>query len=283
MISFLRLQWFPWFVYFVILVRSIIQFISSNSSSAKSDDILLYGTIFVVLWVERYSIYATLKESDDGYTLESFILLLIGVLIYMVGRLYPVFDLEIWSYFIFAASIVLSNAPKKYLRSGLFILSSGTVLAILGRIAPELLSSRLAINIASATAYFLSATVLPVVSNGVYLYFGPYTAEVTHACSGMNSIFSLFALSLLYLKEGVERTTWHVLSLIVVVIPVAILTNIIRVIMLVIVTWFFGERFSSGPFHEVIGVMVFIISLGILISIDKLFFIISVRYQEKKI
>lgn len=260
--------WFTWAAFAFVVVKSIIDFVVSNPAFGNGDEVLLYGAFLVVLWIERPTLLATINSSGDGHPLLGLAVVVVGLLVYTVGRLYPLFDLEIWSFFIMASAIVLAFAAKEHLRSAIFIGAAGTVLAILGHLGPELLSSQLAMKIASSSAAILSVTTIPVISNGVYLYFGPYSAEVTHACSGMNSIFSLFALSLLYLREGINRKYWHVAILVLLVIPIAIVTNMVRVILLVLATWYIGDRFASGVFHDFAGIIVFFIALGLLFVID---------------
>lgn len=272
----------PWIVYVIIIVKAIADYIINNPSFAQNDEILLYFIVLIILWVERRGILATLQTEATGMPFYGLIVCTIGLFVYVVGRLYPLLVLELWGFFFITSGLITAFAPKENLKSAVSIALSGTVLVILGKIAPELLSSKLAISIAGFTAKILNQAVLPVVSSGVYLYFGPYTAEVTHACSGMNSIFSLFALSLLYLKEGVSRKYWHLAILVILVIPVAVITNAIRVILLVLTTWNLGESFSSGPFHETLGIIVFVLALGILISFDKALFIIDKNIQKSR-
>ena len=128
----------------------------------------------------------------------------------------------------------------------------------------------------------LSATIFPVVANGVTLYFGQYSATVTKDCSGMNSIFSLTALSILYLREGVNRKPWHIAVMVVSIIPVAVLTNFMRVMLVVLATWYVGDWFAQSIFHETIGVVAFILALLLLTLIDRgLLFASSLVKPEK--
>jgi exosortase len=242
----------------------------------RNDEPLLFITIAAVLWIERTSIIASIQ--NDGNTKNQWyglLLLCFGLLIFVMGSLFPVMVLEVWGLFIMASSLVLTFAPREYFRSAAFIGISGTVLVILGKIAPEALSSRLAVTVASLTAKIINATLFPIVANGVVLFFGPYSAEVAHACSGMNSIFSLLALSLIYLREGVQRKLWHIVLLILLVIPIAVVTNMLRVIILVLVTQYFGERYAQGIIHDFAGIIVFVFALLFLAFIDYLFSSIS--------
>lgn len=273
--------WLPWGIYFILLINSVVGYYLSHASNSNNDDPLLFGTVAAVLWVERSSLIASVNNDKKSFVIYGSFLIILGLFIYVIGSLSPVIALEVWAYFILASGMVLAMNAKEKWRSAAFIGISGTVLVFMGRIAPEMLSSTLAVNIASASATILNYVGFYVVANGVKLYFGPYTAEVTHACSGMNSIFSLLALCLLYLREGVERKIWHILILLLLAIPIAIFTNMLRVIMLVLTTSFLGNSFSQGLFHDFAGIIVFIIALTLMFLIDQM--LININNSSVKI
>ena len=262
---------FPWFVYVYMYTASFYQYISKKGF-ADTDEPLLFATAFIVLWIERQSIIASFRGVTLGSPLYGFFLLCFGLIVYIAGQLYPVIYLEIWGLFIIGSGLVMSLAPKEYVKSAVFIGVAGTVLVVMGRIAPYMLSSELAKGLASVSSHMLSATLFPVTYNGVTLYFGPYSAEVAHACSGMNSIFSLLALSVIYLREGISRKLWHIVILVALVIPTAVVTNLLRVIILVIITWYFGNRYAQGIYHDLAGIIVFVIALVFLAAIDKVMY-----------
>jgi len=267
-----QVTWVPWLLYAFMFMQSVAAYTLFNPYFGHNDEPLLYGTVAAVLWIERHSIMASIRGCGLGRPWPGFAVFCFGLSSFVLGRLFPVMTLEVWGLFLMASGLVLALAPREYLRSAAFIGFAGVVLVVLGRLAPEALSSSLAVTIASATATLLNAAVMPIAANGVVLYFGPYSAEVAHACSGMNSIFALVALSLLYLREGVQRKVWHIAILVALVIPVAVLTNTIRVIMLVLATWYIGERFAHGLFHDLAGIIVFVLALAILALIDLFLF-----------
>jgi exosortase len=263
---------FPWMLYIAMFVHTIYVYMVQHPSFVHSDESLLFVIVLIVFWIERRSIIATINENNYGYVTYGIIIFIIGLFIGFVGQSYPILYFELWGLIIMATGMVMTLSKKEYIKSALFIGISGTALIILGKVAPEILSSELAVGIAAITAKVLSVTVLPVVSNGVKLYFGPYTAEVTHACSGMNSIFSLLALSVLYLLKGITRKLWHICVLLILVIPVAIVTNIMRVVILVLITFYAGNIYAQGIYHDIAGVFVFIIALFIMVLIDQVLF-----------
>ncbi len=273
-------SWFPWLLFLLMVLHSAARYTLFNPSFGNSDEPLLYVILVVVLWIERSSIAASLTGKEMGSLLSGLAFLGLDWILYTAGRLYPVMILEIWGLFVLAAGLVAALAPPQYRRSAFFIALSGTVIVVIGWIAPELLSSELALNIAAVSAKMISATLFPVVSNGVTLYFGPYSAEVTKACSGMNSIFSLTALSVLYLRESAQRKPWHILLLAACVLPVAIITNLFRVISLVLATQYIGDSFAQGGFHGMTGIFVFLVALVILALIDRLLFVAGKGYKQ---
>ncbi len=265
-------SWLPWLLFALITVHAAARYTIFNPSFGNNDDSLLFVIIALVLWIERSSIISSLRGEGTGDLLTGSVFLFAGWLLYITGRLYPVMIVEIWSLFFMAAGLIAALSPRQYRKSAFFMVLAGTVIVFIGWIAPDLFSSQLALAIAATSAKIISATLFPVISDGVILYFGPYSAEVTKACSGMNSIFSLTALSVLYLRQGVKRKPWHITVLVACVLPVAVITNLFRVILLVLATQYVGDGFAQGLFHNTTGILAFVVALATLALIDNLLF-----------
>jgi len=262
-------SWFPWVLFSLLFFYSVARYLLLYPPfPGKSDQALLYAGIAFALWSERKAVAASLLGKETGSLLFGSALLCTGCMLYGIGRLYQSATVDVWSLFLMAAGLVAALAPRDRLRSSHFIAFAGTVVVLIGWAAPNILSSELAVAIASVSAMVLSATILPVVANGVILSFGPYNAEITEACSGMNSIFSLTALFVIYLRAGSQRTPWHIALLVASIIPVAVLTNLGRVISLVLATWYVGDGFAQGLFHEIAGIISFVVALLLLSLID---------------
>ena len=263
-----QVSWFPWLVFVAVVVNSIVKY--SLLLSLENDLLLLFPILLAVLWMERRSIIVSLHTTVLGHPVFGFVLFIIGYCFFLAGGVSPSLVAEVLGLFFIASGLVASFASSTYLRSALFITFAGIVIVILGSIGPKLLSSELAVFLAALSAKVLTATILPVVANGVTLYFGQYSAMVTKDCSGMNSIFSLTALSILYLRDGGTRKPWHIALMVASIIPVAVITNFMRVMLIVLATWYVGDSFAQSIFHETVGVVVFVLSLLILTLIDRL-------------
>ena len=121
-----------------------------------------------------------------------------------------------------------------------------------------------------AVAAALGGVGYPVARVGVTIYVAQYQLLVEDACSGMNSLIGLVAISLFYIYL-LRNASWkYSLFLICLVIPIAILANIIRIVILVLLTYFFGNAVAQGFLHETAGMVLFGTSLLLVFVIDNL-------------
>ena len=106
--------------------------------------------------------------------------------------------------------------------------------------------------------------------SGVVLTIGHYQLLVADACSGLNSMVSLTALGLFYLYLGARRRVLHTVTLLVSILPVAFGANIVRVLLLALVTYHFGDEAGQGFLHGFAGVVLFLAALLGLVLLDGL-------------
>lgn len=116
----------------------------------------------------------------------------------------------------------------------------------------------------------LHAVGYPVASSGVTIQIGQYQLLVAAACAGLNSIVTLGALCLfyVYLRHRSNFTAFVVISL--AAIPVAIVSNFVRVLVLVLITYHFGDAAAQGFIHDFAGLLMFAVALLTVFGIDQL-------------
>ena len=100
------------------------------------------------------------------------------------------------------------------------------------------------------------------------LQVGQYQLLVADACSGLSSIFSLTALGLFYLYLIKPRHAWRRWALLASVLPIAIVANAVRVMVLMLITYFMGDEAGQGFLHGFAGIMLLIIGLLFLFVLD---------------
>jgi exosortase len=106
---------------------------------------------------------------------------------------------------------------------------------------------------------------IPVVREGNIIMFPQTVLEVADACSGLRSLMSLItlavALAFLTQTSPLKRSI-----LIVSAIPVAIITNMFRVITTGVLASNFGAAAAEGFFHEFAGMAVFLLAMALLFA-----------------
>ncbi|HEX5377916.1 MAG TPA: exosortase V [Phenylobacterium sp.] len=112
---------------------------------------------------------------------------------------------------------------------------------------------------------------IPIIHQGVTLIVAQYQLLVEDACSGMNSLTGLVAISLFYIYL-LRNASWrYSLLLVCLVIPIAVVANIIRIVILVLLTYFFGNAVAQGFLHETAGMVLFATSLLLVFLLDNIF------------
>jgi exosortase B len=110
----------------------------------------------------------------------------------------------------------------------------------------------------------------PVSRTGVTITVGQYQLLVADACSGMHSLYSLTALGTLYMYI-VRRTSWlHNTVMVLLILPTAFFANIVRVMILVFITYYIGEDAGRGFLHGFAGMALMVVSLSVLFAADSL-------------
>jgi exosortase len=109
---------------------------------------------------------------------------------------------------------------------------------------------------------------LPVVREGVTIYVAQYQLLVEDACSGMNSIVGLIAVGLLYIYLMRGASVAYSLLLVALVVPIAILTNVLRIMTLILLTYFAGNDVAQGFLHFTTGMVLFGVALILVFALD---------------
>jgi exosortase B len=125
-------------------------------------------------------------------------------------------------------------------------------------------------QVSSVVENALYALGYPIGRRGVTIQIGAYQLLMADACSGLNSIFSLSALGVLYLYLMRYRSRLHVALMLISIIPIAIAANVIRVATLVLVTYYFGDEVGQGLAHGAAGMLLFVVALVLLFALDSL-------------
>lgn len=108
----------------------------------------------------------------------------------------------------------------------------------------------------------------PIGGAGVTIQVGQFELLVAAACSGLNSIVALTAISLFYVYIRHQADLRYGLLLTVLILPIAIFANLIRVLILILLTYHAGEAVAQGFVHNFAGLTMFGIALITIFALD---------------
>jgi exosortase len=228
-----------------------------------------------LIWRKRSVLKKVSAEQGEGNipAVISFVILLAGIFIFVFGWRGNYDMLQIFSLvpvlfgltgYLYGGSVLkVLSFPYLYL---LFLVPPPA--AILDSITLPMRH-----GVSSAAESILGLFNYPVTREGLLLSIGYRDIYMAPACSGFRSLVTMLSLSLVYIyltKGGLLKKT--VLTLFTV--PLALSGNLIRVITLCLITFYFGEEAGQGFFHNFSGIVIFMITIlgliGVEIVIDRL-------------
>jgi exosortase B len=110
----------------------------------------------------------------------------------------------------------------------------------------------------------------PISRTGVILQIGPYQLLVADACAGLHTLFTLEALGLLYLNLVRYSSALRNIALAIMIVPISFCANVIRVVVLTLVTYYLGDEAGQGFLHGFAGMVLFMSALLLIIATDSL-------------
>ena len=110
----------------------------------------------------------------------------------------------------------------------------------------------------------------PIARTGVILQVGQYQLLVADACAGLHTLFTLEALGLLYLNLMRHESLFRNVALAILIVPISFVANVIRVMVLTLITYHFGDEAGQGFLHGFAGMVLFLSALLLIIGVDSL-------------
>lgn len=207
-------------------------------------------------------------------------LLLLGAACYAFGRSQSILLLEISSQIILLAAMVLLLLGTKALKTVWFPLFFMIFMVPLPEVLVTALTTPLKSAVSAVASNILYATGYPVGRAGVVLTVGPYQLLVADACAGLNSMFTLEALGMLYMKLMNYTSVGRNITLALLLVPISFVANVVRVMILVLVTYHMGDEAGQGFIHGFAGMVLFMVALMLMLVVDKILNLIW--HRERK-
>lgn len=234
------------------------------------DDPNVYSLIVlaVALWILWQKRQAFQTSHTTANPLAGSSLLLAGLISYVFGRSLGIQLLEAGSQLPVAAGILLLFFGRPLLQRLWFpIFFLIFTVPLPGFIVNEL-TGVLKEHVSASVESLLYAMGYPIARNGVILTIGPYQLLVANACSGLNSIFTLSAMGVLYIYLSAHSRLIRNIVLLAAILPVALAANIVRVTALLLITYYLGNDAGQGFLHDFASIVLFSSALLLLLLLD---------------
>lgn len=195
---------------------------------------------------------------------------LFGLLLYVAGRAFNISILELGSQGVVVAGLLLLMRGWGAIRLAWFPVIYFIFMVPLPGMLVDAITGPLKMWISDIVETLLYAVGYPISRSGVILSIGQYQLQVADACSGLHSMFSLSALGTLFMYIMNRKSRLHNAVMLVSILPIAFVANIIRVIVLVLVTYHMGDEAGQGFLHGAAGMVLMIAALLFFFALDKL-------------
>ena len=209
-----------------------------------------------VLWRERERLARVIhRPSNFG------IVVMLGAIgLLLIGSLGAELFSTRFSLLVMLGGIVLFLTGWKMLRAVLFPLGFLVLMIPIPVLIYNQITFPLQLIASRFATFWLQLINVPVLREGNLIILPNYTLEVVDACSGIRSLMTLITLAIAYgyLVERSRVVRW---TLVLLMIPIAIASNSIRILGAGVLTYHFGPRMAEGFFHEFSGWVIFVAAL----------------------
>ncbi len=267
------LEWWPLLLGFALLyVPTVMDFFATDGLWTTDDQ--AHGPIILVvvaylLWDKSEVFLRPLGEQKTNSVLGA-LCIVIGLLMYILGRSQIINIFEIGSSIALMTGCILLTRGWQGFRTIWFAILFAIFMIPLPGGLVDAATGPLKQYISVISENVLYAVGYPIARTGVTIVIGQYQLLVADACSGLHSMFSLSALSFLYLYLMEYRNKLRAGIILLVILPIAFVANIIRVITLILVTYHFGDEAGQGFIHGSTGMLLFVVSLILLFAFDSI-------------
>lgn len=197
-------------------------------------------------------------------------LVVASLLFYILGRSQDILIFEIGSLIPMLAGLILVFFGRATLLRLWFPLFFMLFMIPLPGILVDAVTQPMKMGVSWAAEHLLYALGYPIARTGVILVIGQYQLLVADACAGLHSLFTLEALGLLYLNLVRHDSFARNVTLAILIVPISFCANVIRVIVLTLITYHFGDEAGQGFLHGFAGMVLFISALILIIGVDSM-------------
>ena len=211
------------------------------------------------------------SEGKSAATISGWVIFIIGLLLYIIGRSQDVLLFEIGSVIWLLAAVLLIIRGRDALKAMWFPLFFMLFMIPLPSVVVDAVTMPMKMAVSYVAENVLFWAGYPIARTGVILQIGQYKLLVADACAGLHTLFTLEALGLLYLNIIRHDSLFRNIMLAILIVPISFTANVVRVMVLTLITYHYGDEAGQGFLHGFSGMVLFLTALMLIIGVDSLF------------
>lgn len=261
-------EWGPVFLGLIALYVPTWIDLSSTiwATEAQAHGPIILGVALWFFWKQRLVIH----EIPANSTHAGWPVFILGLLLYVAGRSQDILLFEVGSQILVVMSLLLIMRSWSAVRAAWFPLFFLLFMIPLPGTFVDALTLPMKMAVSYVAEHILYWVGYPISRTGVILQIGQYKLLVADACAGLQTLFTLEALGLLYLNIVRHDSLFRNVALAILIIPISFTANVIRVMVLTLITYHFGDAAGQGFLHGFAGMVLFITALLIIMGVDSL-------------
>jgi exosortase B len=220
------------------------------------------------------------SEGQPGTPSIGWTLFIFGLILYILGRSQDILVFEIGSVVWLFSGILLLIRGRNALKAQWFPLFFMLFMIPLPGPLVDFLTMPMKMAVSYVAENILFWADYPIARTGVILQIGQYQLLVADACAGLHTLFTLEALGLLYLNIVRHDSVMRNIALAILIVPISFTANVIRVMILTLITYHFGDEAGQGFLHGFAGMVLFLSALLLIIGVDSLLQL-AIRFRHK--
>ena len=266
------LIWLPIIVGLVVLyLPSLVDLMRGVWSSDQQAHGPIVLSIACWLIYRKWSDMLRASEGQLAAPRTGWSIFIVGLLLYIIGRSQDILLFEIGSVIWLLAAILLLIRGGVALKVMWFPLFFMLFMIPLPGVVVDAVTMPMKMAVSYVAENVLFWAGYPIARTGVILQIGQYKLLVADACAGLHTLFTLEALGLLYLNIIRHDSLIRNIALAVLIVPISFTANVIRVMVLTLITYHYGDEAGQGFLHGFSGMVLFLTALLLIIGVDSLF------------